>query len=132
MLCSGFHGKVFLCFFYQNKAGVPFLNLFPTCNDTAFLSKSAIYFSLFQKILSGSLQSLLASKEPEILVKAKSEVSLACTTSQSLSVELSTATLGGGSTTASTAQVHHPRPQESSPKPQIIPDSICEPATIGM
>ncbi len=52
-------------------------------------------YSPFQKILSGSLQSLLASKEPELLLKAKSEVSLACTTSQSLSVELSTATLGG-------------------------------------
>ena len=78
----------------------------------------------------------MASKEPEILLKAKSEVSLACTTSQSLSVELSTATLGGGvggcSNTASTAQVHcHGRggggggsnlghPQELSPTTQHV------------
>nr|XP_040570229.1 multiple PDZ domain protein-like isoform X2 [Lepeophtheirus salmonis] len=40
-----------------------------------------------RKILSGSLQSLLALKEPELgLMKAKSEVSLAYTTSTSLSV----------------------------------------------
>jgi hypothetical protein len=43
----------------------------------------------FQKILSGSLQSLLASREPELLLKAKSDVSLACTTSQSISMDLS-------------------------------------------
>lgn len=42
-----------------------------------------------QKILSGSLQSLLANKEPELLVKAKSEVSLSCTASNSLSAEFS-------------------------------------------
>ena len=40
-----------------------------------------------QKILSGSLQSLLALREPELLMKAKSEVSLSCT-SQSLSLGL--------------------------------------------
>lgn len=44
----------------------------------------------YQKILSGSLQSLLASKSPELLMKAKSEVSLVCTASQSLSIELCT------------------------------------------
>lgn len=43
----------------------------------------------FQKILSGSLQSLLALREPEFLLKAKSDVSLACTTSQSISMDLS-------------------------------------------
>ena len=47
------------------------------------------YF-FFQKILSGSLQSLLASKEPDLLLKAKSEVSLSCNTfSHSLSVSCS-------------------------------------------
>ena len=40
-----------------------------------------------QKILSGSLQSLLAAREPELLMKAKSEVSLVCTTSQTLSLD---------------------------------------------
>jgi hypothetical protein len=39
--------------------------------------------------LSGSLQSLLALREPEFLLKAKSDVSLACTTSQSISMDLS-------------------------------------------
>ena len=132
MCCvQDFMVKFFCAFFTKIKQG-SLSSIYSPHVMILLLSKNAIYFSLFQKILSGSLQSLLASKEPEILVKAKSEVSLACTTSQSLSVELSTATLGGGSTTASTAQVHHPRPQESSPKPQIIPDSICEPATIGM
>ena len=50
-------------------------------------------FSLFefQKILSGSLQSLLASKETDLLLKAKSEVSLSCNTfSHSLSLSCST------------------------------------------
>jgi len=42
-----------------------------------------------QKILSGSLQSLLTSREPEFLLKAKSDVSLACTTSQTISMDLS-------------------------------------------
>ena len=45
----------------------------------------------FQKILSGSLQSLLASKETDLLLKAKSEVSLSCNTfSHSLSLSCST------------------------------------------
>ena len=45
---------------------------------------------LLQKILSGSLQSLLASKETDLLLKAKSEVSLSCNTfSHSLSVSCS-------------------------------------------
>ena len=77
----------------------------------------------------------MASKEPEILVKAKSEVSLACTTSQSLSVELSTATLGGGSNTASTAQVHTSKQQQPLLEPpiktKVIDDSMTsEPASI--
>ena len=83
----------------------------------------------------------MASKEPEILVKAKSEVSLACTTSQSLSVELSTATLGGGSNTASTAQVHTSKQQQQQPlleqpptaskTSKVIDDSMTsEPASI--
>ena len=82
----------------------------------------------------------MASKEPEILVKAKSEVSLACTTSQSLSVELSTATLGGGSNTASTAQVHTSKQQQqplleqpptASKTSKVIDDSMTsEPASI--
>ena len=49
-----------------------------------------ILIFLFQKILSGSLQSLLASKETDLLLKAKSEVSLSCNTfSHSLSVSCS-------------------------------------------
>ena len=48
------------------------------------------YLFLFQKILSGSLQSLLASKETDLLLKAKSEVSLSCNTfSHSLSLSCS-------------------------------------------
>ena len=47
-------------------------------------------FFYFQKILSGSLQSLLASKETDLLLKAKSEVSLSCNTfSHSLSLSCS-------------------------------------------
>ena len=47
---------------------------------------------------------MLASKEPELLPKAKSEVSLACTTSQSLSVELSTGAAIGHKTTQKTSK----------------------------
>jgi hypothetical protein len=86
------------------------------CSGEASLVRANFHVAIFvclQKILSGSLQSLLASKDPELLLKAKSEVSLSCTTSQSLSVELSTATLGAS--TASTTQPHNPNlPQISS------------------
>ena len=57
------------------------------------LSQRKKLFSVFkfQKILSGSLQSLLASKETDLLLKAKSEVSLSCNTfSHSLSLSCST------------------------------------------
>lgn len=58
-----------------------------------------------QKILSGSLQSLLTALRPpeELLVKAKSEVSLvACTTpSQSISLDLNNSRLGSTSTSTS-------------------------------
>ena len=36
--------KFFCVFFYQNKEGVSFLNLFPTCNDTAFEQKCHLFF----------------------------------------------------------------------------------------
>jgi len=83
---GGFWSEVFMFFshFYKVATKLDWTKLLMRNHVNNVLS----FF--LQKILSGSLQSLLASsREPELLLKAKSDVSLACTTSQSISMDLS-------------------------------------------